>query len=547
MPTLVPELADQCVVLNGVAKTYAMTGWRVGWMIGPADVDQGGHQPPVARHVERGQRVAGGGAGRGDRRPRRRWPRCARPSTAGAGRMHALLTGIDGVTVLEPQGAFYAFPNLHGATSGATIRGRWRRDHARAVRRPARGGQGGDRAGRGVRRPRLRPPVVRPGRRRPRRGLPAHRRPARRAAECRRGPSWSPRGPAAAGTSRPACRRRTGPGRRRSRPSWWCGPRPAWAASPSTATTCGGPRRARPRAGASSSSAGRPGTGAQSTSCPRAPTPAPRVHEYGGGAWQVARRARSGTPTGPTSGCTASPPRPPRSPSRPPVTPEPRRPGAPLGRRRPRRRRPLARLRARAPRTRRHAGRRWSTSSWSSTPPASCRPGRSVSGPDFVSDPRLSPDGTRCRWLQWDHPDMPWDGTELGRRPTCAGRRMAPACMHLEVMAGRHDAGAAAPASRCPAPLGARRLAVVRVRPHRLVEPVPLVPTPTALGARQRRGRWRRWTPSRRAPVGVRPVGATPSCRRPGGLRLPSATASTTWPCATPTASRPTSTCPTPR
>src|SRR6476659_104297 len=38
MPTLVPELADTCVVLNGVAKTSAMTGWRVGWMIGPADV-----------------------------------------------------------------------------------------------------------------------------------------------------------------------------------------------------------------------------------------------------------------------------------------------------------------------------------------------------------------------------------------------------------------------------------------------------------------------------------------------------------------------------
>ena len=37
MPVVVPELAEQCVVLNGVAKTYAMTGWRVGWMIGPAD------------------------------------------------------------------------------------------------------------------------------------------------------------------------------------------------------------------------------------------------------------------------------------------------------------------------------------------------------------------------------------------------------------------------------------------------------------------------------------------------------------------------------
>jgi aspartate/methionine/tyrosine aminotransferase len=38
MPNLVPDLAETCVVLNGVAKTYAMTGWRVGWMIGPRDV-----------------------------------------------------------------------------------------------------------------------------------------------------------------------------------------------------------------------------------------------------------------------------------------------------------------------------------------------------------------------------------------------------------------------------------------------------------------------------------------------------------------------------
>ena len=37
MPVLVPELADRCLVANGVAKTYAMTGWRVGWLIGPTD------------------------------------------------------------------------------------------------------------------------------------------------------------------------------------------------------------------------------------------------------------------------------------------------------------------------------------------------------------------------------------------------------------------------------------------------------------------------------------------------------------------------------
>ncbi len=38
LPVAVPELADRCVVVNGVAKTYAMTGWRVGWLVGPADV-----------------------------------------------------------------------------------------------------------------------------------------------------------------------------------------------------------------------------------------------------------------------------------------------------------------------------------------------------------------------------------------------------------------------------------------------------------------------------------------------------------------------------
>ena len=38
MPVVVPELAERCVVINAVSKTYAMTGWRVGWMIAPPDV-----------------------------------------------------------------------------------------------------------------------------------------------------------------------------------------------------------------------------------------------------------------------------------------------------------------------------------------------------------------------------------------------------------------------------------------------------------------------------------------------------------------------------
>src|SRR5207253_11388252 len=38
LPALVPEVAERCIVVNGVSKSYAMTGWRVGWMIGPPDV-----------------------------------------------------------------------------------------------------------------------------------------------------------------------------------------------------------------------------------------------------------------------------------------------------------------------------------------------------------------------------------------------------------------------------------------------------------------------------------------------------------------------------
>ena len=57
MPAVVPELADRWIVVNGVAKTYAMTGWRVGWMLGPTDVIAAADQPPVPRDLERGQRL----------------------------------------------------------------------------------------------------------------------------------------------------------------------------------------------------------------------------------------------------------------------------------------------------------------------------------------------------------------------------------------------------------------------------------------------------------------------------------------------------------
>ncbi len=83
-------------------------------MIGPTDVIKAAtnlqsHQTSNVANVS--QRAALAAV---SRRPRRRGPRCARPSTAGGRTMHRLLDGIDGVTCLEPEGAFYAFPSFEG-------------------------------------------------------------------------------------------------------------------------------------------------------------------------------------------------------------------------------------------------------------------------------------------------------------------------------------------------------------------------------------------------------------------------------------------------
>jgi aspartate aminotransferase len=111
--TAVPELADRVVILNGVAKTYAMTGWRVGWMIGPADVIKAAtnlqsHQTSnVANVSQRAALAAVSGDLTAVAEMRDAFNR--RGQT-----MHKLLNAIDGVTCMEPQGAFYAFPNLTG-------------------------------------------------------------------------------------------------------------------------------------------------------------------------------------------------------------------------------------------------------------------------------------------------------------------------------------------------------------------------------------------------------------------------------------------------
>ena len=111
---LVPEAADQTIVLNGVAKTYAMTGWRVGWLIGPADLVATASDAAVPPLRQRRQPLPA----RHHRRPRGRPGR--RRHDAGAVRptrgklIHRLLNEIDGVSCMVPQGAFYAFPSFEG-------------------------------------------------------------------------------------------------------------------------------------------------------------------------------------------------------------------------------------------------------------------------------------------------------------------------------------------------------------------------------------------------------------------------------------------------
>ena len=116
-----PELAEQTVVLNGVAKTYAMTGWRVGWLIGPSDVVKAATnlQSHLSSNVANVSQRAALAAVAGDltavERMREAFDRRRRL-------MVELLSGIEGLTVPTPQGAFYAYPSIEGLI-GKTLRG----------------------------------------------------------------------------------------------------------------------------------------------------------------------------------------------------------------------------------------------------------------------------------------------------------------------------------------------------------------------------------------------------------------------------------------
>jgi aspartate/methionine/tyrosine aminotransferase len=122
MPVVAPELADRCVVLNGTAKTYAMTGWRVGWMIGPADVVSAAinMQSHLTSNVCNVAQAAALAAVSGD--------------LSAAGRMReafdrrrllmtAMLNEIPGVLCPLPEGAFYCYPSVKGVL-GREIAGR---------------------------------------------------------------------------------------------------------------------------------------------------------------------------------------------------------------------------------------------------------------------------------------------------------------------------------------------------------------------------------------------------------------------------------------
>ena len=108
-----PEIADRCVVVNGVAKTYAMTGWRVGWLIGPPDVAKAAAdlQSHMTSNVCNVAQVAALAAVSGDlsavARMREAFERRRRVMTS-------MLNEIPGVICPLPDGAFYCYPSVKG-------------------------------------------------------------------------------------------------------------------------------------------------------------------------------------------------------------------------------------------------------------------------------------------------------------------------------------------------------------------------------------------------------------------------------------------------
>ncbi|MBR24249.1 MAG: aspartate aminotransferase [Rubrivirga sp.] len=121
MPIRVPQLADQCVVINGVAKTYAMTGWRVGWLIGPTDVVKAATnlQSHATSNVANVSQIAALAAVSGDLS-------AVEDMKVAFDRRRRLiveaLNQIPGIECPTPEGAFYVYPSVK-AVLGTDIRG----------------------------------------------------------------------------------------------------------------------------------------------------------------------------------------------------------------------------------------------------------------------------------------------------------------------------------------------------------------------------------------------------------------------------------------
>ena len=122
MPVLVPELADKCIIVNGVAKTYAMTGWRVGWMIGPNDIVKAATnlQSHATSNVANVSQIAALAAVSGDLS-------AVDEMKVAFDRRRQLITKmlneIEGVNCPEPEGAFYVYPSVKNIL-GREIRGK---------------------------------------------------------------------------------------------------------------------------------------------------------------------------------------------------------------------------------------------------------------------------------------------------------------------------------------------------------------------------------------------------------------------------------------
>ena len=122
MPVVIPALADTTIILNGVAKTYAMTGWRVGWMIGPKDVIKAATnlQSHLTSNVSNVSQRAAIAALTGNLD-------AVHEMGVAFDRRRKLIVGllndVPGFECPTPQGAFYAYPSVKGAL-GKTIRGK---------------------------------------------------------------------------------------------------------------------------------------------------------------------------------------------------------------------------------------------------------------------------------------------------------------------------------------------------------------------------------------------------------------------------------------